>query len=199
MKNVSLKDALRHPNWSMGAKVTIDSASLVNKGLELKEAIQLFDMPAHKIDILIHPQSIVHSLIEFSDDAMLAQLGVPDMRTPIAYALTGSGGKECGVRRLRLSVLSALTFFEPDEETYPALRLARTAAEKGGNSPAVFNAAAEEADGLFVAGKIGFTDITDVIGMAMESVPFAGITGLEDVLAADRAARETVLAASAKL
>ncbi len=193
MKNVTLADALKHPNWSMGAKVTIDSASLVNKGLELMEAIQLFDMPEDRIDILVHPQSIIHSLIEFFDGAMLAQLGVPDMRTPIAYALTGCGGLDCGVRRLRLSDYAGLTFFEPDEETYPALKYARRAARMGGNMPAVFNAAAEAADDLFVAGKIGFTDITDKIALALERVKFKPVSGLEDVLEADRDAREAVL------
>ena len=192
MRNVSLAEALKHPNWSMGAKVTLDSASLVNKGLELMEAIQLFELPEDRIDILVHPQSIIHSLIEFSDGAMLAQLGVPDMRTPIAYALSGNGSGDCGVRRLKLSDYAGLTFFEPDENTYPALRLARSAARRGGNAPAVFNAAAEEADGLFIGGKIGFTDITDMIGLALESVPFKEICGLGDVLDADGAAREFV-------
>ena len=198
MKNATLKDALRHPNWSMGAKVTLDSASLVNKGLELMEAIQLFGLPQDKIDILVHPQSIVHSLIEFADGAMLAQLGVPDMRTPIAYALTGCGAEECGVRRLCLSDYAGLTFFRPDEEVYPALRLARRAAAAGGNSPAVYNAAAEEADGLFVEGKIGFTEITDLIELALDGVKNAPVNSLEDVLAADRAAREAVLSTFAK-
>ncbi|MBR6772213.1 MAG: 1-deoxy-D-xylulose-5-phosphate reductoisomerase [Clostridia bacterium] len=192
MRNVSLSEALKHPNWSMGAKVTLDSASLVNKGLELMEAIQLFGLPEDKIDILVHPQSIIHSLIEFSDGALLAQLGVPDMRTPIAYALSGNGSGDAGVRRLRLSDYAGLTFFEPDENTYPALSLARKAAKRGGNAPAVFNAAAEEADGLFIGGKLGFTEITDLIGLALENVPFGNICGLDDVLNADGAAREFV-------
>ena len=157
------------------------------------EAIQLFELPEDKIDILVHPQSIVHSLIEFSDGAMLAQLGVPDMRTPIAYALSGNGSEACGVRRLKLSDYAGLTFFEPDEGTYPALKWARLAARRGGNAPAVFNAAAEEADGLFINGKIGFTDITDMIGLALENISFKEICGLEDVLEADGAAREFVI------
>ncbi|MBQ5973701.1 MAG: 1-deoxy-D-xylulose-5-phosphate reductoisomerase, partial [Oscillospiraceae bacterium] len=190
MEHVTLAQALRHPNWSMGAKVTVDSASLVNKGLELMEAVQLFGLPQEKIDILIHPQSIVHSLVEFADGAMLAQLGVPDMRTPIAFALNGDGSRDCGVRRLKLAELAGLTFFEPDEETYPALRLARRAAAAGGNVPAVFNAAAEEAGRMFAAGRIRFPQMTDVIGLAMERVPAGEIRSLGDVLAADRAARE---------
>ncbi len=195
MENVTLAEALKHPNWSMGAKVTVDSASLVNKGLELMEAMQLFGLSEDRIDILIHPQSVVHSLIEFSDGAMLAQLGVPDMRTPIAYALTGNGSEDCGVERLRLSDYAGLTFFEPDCGTYPALGLARRAGRLGGSLPTVFNAAAEAAGQMFAEGKIRFTQITDIIGEAMDAVPRSEPDSLDSVLETDAAAREAAFKA----
>ena len=159
LEGVTLADALNHPNWSMGQKITIDSATMMNKGLELIEAAWLFDMPPEKIDIVVHRESIIHSLVEYDDNAVLAQLGTPDMRVPIQYALTYPDRLPCPAKQLRLEDWKNLTFYAPDDEAFPAMNLARRALTMGGLYPAALNAANEVAVGAFIAGEIGFTDI----------------------------------------
>ncbi|MCI5811641.1 MAG: 1-deoxy-D-xylulose-5-phosphate reductoisomerase [Clostridiales bacterium] len=192
LRSVTVEQALAHPNWRMGAKISIDSATMVNKGLELIEASWLFDVPEQNIDILVHRQSIVHSMVEFEDGAILAQLGVPDMRVPIAYALTGSERVDFGAERLDLRRLASLTFEAPDEETFPATKLARAAFRTGGTAPVIFNGANEAAVALFLAGRIGFLKITELIEGALEACAAEPLTGVESVFAADRQAREAV-------
>lgn len=192
LKFATPAQALKHPNWSMGAKITIDSATMFNKGLELIEAMWLYDMPQEDIEIVIHRESIIHSLIEFEDGAVLAQLDLPDMRLPIQYALTYPKRLPCKMERLNLAKVGKMTFFEPDENTFPALRLARDAARRRGNAGAVLNGANEAAVALFLAGKIGFADIPALVSRAMDEVPHRQQFGLSDVMDADRAAREIV-------
>ena len=192
LRSVTVEQALSHPNWRMGAKISIDSATMVNKGLELIEASWLFDVPEQNIDILVHRQSIVHSMVEFEDGAILAQLGVPDMRVPIAYALTGPERVDFGADRLDLRRLASLTFEAPDEETFPATKLARAAFRTGGTAPVIFNGANEAAVALFLAGRIGFLKITELIEGALEACAAEPLTGVESVFAADRQAREAV-------
>ena len=168
LEQVTLADALKHPNWSMGQKITIDSATMMNKGLELIEARWLFDMPPEKIDIVVHRESIIHSLIEYDDNAVLAQLGMPDMRVPIQYALTYPARLPCPVKQLRLEDWNNLTFYAPDNEAFPAMNLARKALTLGGLYPAALNAANEEAVGAFIRGEIGFTAITRLAAAALE-------------------------------
>lgn len=192
LRSVTVEQALAHPNWRMGAKISIDSATMVNKGLELIEASWLFDVPEQNIDILVHRQSIVHSMVEFEDGAILAQLGVPDMRVPIAYALTGPERVDFGADRLDLRRLASLTFEAPDEETFPATKLARAAFRMGGTAPVIFNGANEAAVALFLAGRIGFLKITELIEGALEACAAEPLTGVESVFAADRQAREAV-------
>ncbi len=194
LESVTLADALKHPNWSMGQKITIDSATMMNKGLELIEARWLFDMPPEKIDIVVHRESIVHSLIEYDDNAVLAQLGLPDMRVPIQYALTYPDRMSSPVGQLRLEDWKALTFYAPDDEAFPAMNLAREALRKGGLYPAALNAANEVAVGAFIEGEIGFLDITRLAGQALElSLPKP--QSVEDVFAADAMVREETCAA----
>jgi len=164
---VTLADALKHPTWTMGSKITIDSATLMNKGLELIEASYLFERPSSEIDVVIHPQSIIHSMVEYIDGSVLAQLGSPDMRTPIAYALGWPKRMETPVERLDLTKLSGLTFFEPNTERFPALRLARDALMAGGQGPNVLNAANEVAVAEFLQNRIAFTDISDVVARTL--------------------------------
>ena len=192
LRNVTPAQALAHPNWRMGAKISIDSATMVNKGLELIEASWLFDVPEQNIDILVHRQSIVHSMVEFEDGAILAQLGVPDMRVPIAYALTGPERVDFGAERLDLRRLASLTFEAPDEETFPATKLARAAFRTGGTAPVIFNGANEAAVALFLAGRIGFLKITELIEGALEACAAEPLTSVESVFEADRQAREAV-------
>lgn len=194
MRDVTREQALAHPNWSMGAKITIDSATMMNKGLELIEAMWLYDMEPEDIEIVIHRESILHSAVEFEDGAVIAQLGLPDMRLPIQYALTWPMRVPCKVPRMHLSELAKLTFFAPDEQAFPALRLARHAAKLKGDRGAVLNGANEAAVGLFLAGRIGFTEIAGRVAQALEEIPYHASASLEDVLAADRAAREIVRA-----
>lgn len=194
MRSVTREQALAHPNWSMGAKITIDSATMMNKGLELIEAMWLYDMPPEDIEIVIHRESIVHSAVEFADGAMLAQLGLPDMRLPIQYALTYPARVPCKVPRLSLAEAAKLTFYAPDDEAFPALRLARQAASQKGDRGAVLNGANEAAVGLFLEGRIGFTEIAARVAQALDAIPYRDSVTLDDVLAADRAAREIVLA-----
>lgn len=195
LEHVTREQALHHPNWNMGAKITIDSATMFNKGLELIEAMWLYQMPPEEIEIVIHRESIVHSLVEFADGAVLAQLGLPDMRLPIQYALTYPARVPCKVPRLSLAEVGKLTFFAPDEQAFPALRIARTAAGEGGSACAVMNGANEAAVDLFLRDKIGFLEIPALVERALADVPRSGALTLERVLESDVLARETVYSA----
>ena len=192
LTSVTKADALKHPNWKMGAKITIDCATLMNKGLEVIEAMRLYRVPLEQVDVVIHRQSIVHSLVEFVDGAVMAQLGAPDMRLPIQLALTYPERTQCPVDTLDLTKCGALTFTEPDMENFPCLALARRCAKMGGTACAAMNGANEEAVALFLADKIGFYDIYDLVSRAVEEVPNVMEPTLEDVLEADRLARESV-------
>ncbi len=189
LERVTLADALKHPNWSMGQKITIDSATMMNKGLELIEARWLFDMPPEKIDIVVHRESIIHSLIEYDDNAVLAQLGTPDMRVPIQYALTYPARLPSPAKQLRLEDWNHLTFYAPDNEAFPAIDLARRALTLGGLYPAALNVANEEAVGAFIRGEIGFTAITRLAAAALEQT-LPTPTSVEDVFAVDSAVRQ---------
>lgn len=195
LESVTPADALKHPNWSMGAKITIDSATLMNKGLEVIEAMRLYRLPLAQVSVMVHPQSIVHSMVEFKDGAVLAQLGTPDMRLPIRYAMTYPERGENPAPPLDLLNSPPLTFLEPDRETFPCLRLAEEAAEAGGTACAILNGANEEAVRLFLAEKIGFYDISDLVAAARAAVPVTQTPSLEEILSADHAAREAVKSA----
>jgi len=186
---ITPQQALAHPNWEMGPKISIDSATLMNKGLEVIEARWLFDIPAERIRVVVHPESIVHSLVEFIDGSVVAQLGIPDMRIPIAYALSYPERLALGLSRLSLSQCGSLRFEAPDHDRFPALGLAFAALEKGGVAPAVLNAANEEAVDAFLGGLIGFADITRTVARVMDRVSGEREPDLEAVLAADRQAR----------
>ena len=192
LERVTKADALRHPNWKMGAKITVDCATLMNKGLEVIEAMHLYGMPLEQVDVVIHRQSIVHSLVEFTDGAVMAQLGTPDMRLPIQLALTYPDRAECPVEKLDLLRCGAITFEKPDEERFPCLHLARQCADRGGNACAAMNGANEEAVALFLADKIGFYNIYDYVSRAVEEVPFCPKPSLEEILLTDRLARQAV-------
>ncbi len=189
LRSVTLAQALRHPNWSMGAKITVDSATMMNKGLELIEAVWLFDMPPEKVDILVHRQSVVHSLIEYVDNSVIAQLGVPDMRIPIQYALTYPQRFESPVEQLRLERWKTLTFDEPDYETFACIDLCRKAIGLGGLYPAAANSANEMANELFRNGQIGFLDIPRLVALALDEAESKEAYTLPDVLAIDQWAR----------
>ena len=190
LEGMTREDALRHPNWSMGAKITVDSATLMNKGLEVMEAMHLYHMPVEKISVLIHRESIIHSLVEYCDNAVVAQLGAPDMRLPIQYALTWPRRRASSAATpLDLWNCGPLTFGSPDLDTFRCLALALEAARRGGTAGAILNGANEAAVGLFLEGKIGFLDIARRVERAMETVPVTHDPTLEDVLQADRAAR----------
>ena len=193
MRGMTREQALAHPNWSMGAKITIDSATMMNKGLELIEAMWLYDLPPEDIEIVVHRESIVHSAVEFADGAVIAQLGLPDMRLPIQLALTWPERVPCKVPRMSLAEVAKLTFFAPDYEAFPALNPAKQAAALKGDRGAVLNGANEAAVGLFLDGRIGFTEIAERVSHALDSIPYRKDITLDDVLAADRAARELVL------
>ena len=193
MRGMTREQALAHPNWSMGAKITIDSATMMNKGLELIEAMWLYDLPPEDIEIVVHRESIVHSAVEFADGAVIAQLGLPDMRLPIQLALTWPQRVPCKVPRMSLAEVAKLTFYTPDYEAFPALNLAKHAASLKGDRGAVLNGANEAAVGLFLNGKIGFTDIAERVAYALDTIPYKKDITLDDVLAADKAAREIVL------
>jgi 1-deoxy-D-xylulose-5-phosphate reductoisomerase len=190
LAQVTPAQALRHPNWTMGKKITIDSATMMNKGLEVIEAGWLFNIPSAAIDVLIHPQSIVHSMVEFRDGSVIAQLGVPDMRGPIAYALSYPSRLPRGVPPLDLSSVGGLTFSKPDRERFPALNMAYAAAESGGTVPAVMNGANEVAVAAFLEGEIRFIDICRVSEQVIHRHCARLDPGLADILAADRWARE---------
>ncbi len=192
LERVTRADALKHPNWSMGAKITIDSATLMNKGMEFIEAMRLYRMPPEKISIVVHRQSIVHSLVEYHDNAILAQLGVPDMRLPIQYALTYPNRSEAIAAPLDLLTCPPLTFEQPDMETFRCLKLALQAANTPGTACAIMNGANEVAVAAFLADRIGFLQIADLVELAMERVPVNDKPTLEDILAADAAARAVV-------
>lgn len=193
LKNVTKDDALRHPNWKMGEKITVDCSTLMNKGLEVIEAMRLYDLPLEKVEILIHRQSIVHSLVEFDDGAVMAQLGTPDMRVPIRLAMTYPNRVHNPAEPLDLLTCGDLTFRKPDEAAFPCLPLAKEAAVRGGTACSVLNGANEAAVALFLNGKIGFYDIPRLVRRAMDTVPFLQAPDLEEILAADRAARDSVL------
>ena len=190
MRDVTPEQALAHPTWRMGRKVTIDSATLMNKGLEIIEARWLFGVAPDKIEVVIHPQSIVHSMVRFVDGSIIAQLGLPDMRLPIQYALLYPERYDSGLPRVNMLEVGTLEFGAPDMERFPALRLAYEAARTGGTMPAVMNAADEVAVQLFLDGKIGFLDIARLVERAMEAHPAVTRPALEDILAADAWARE---------
>lgn len=192
LRNVTKADALRHPNWKMGEKITVDCATLMNKGLEIIEAMRLYDLPLAQVDAVIHRQSIIHSLVEFRDGAVLAQLGVPDMKIPIRLALTYPQRTENPDTPLDLLTCGALTFAKPDETAFPCLSLAKAAARRGGTACAVMNGANEAAVALFLRDEIGFYDIPRLIRRAMETVPEVSAPNIDEILAADRAAREVV-------
>ncbi len=192
LKTVTKADALRHPNWKMGAKITVDCATLMNKGLEVIEAMRLYDLPLSQVDVLIHRQSIVHSLVELTDGGVMAQLGAPDMRLPIQLAMTYPERTECVVPKLDLTTCGALTFANPDMEAFPCLQLARDCAQKGGTACPAMNGANEEAVALFLDDKIGFYDIYRLVSQAVEEVPFVKNPTLEEILEADRLARASV-------
>ncbi|MCY3671640.1 MAG: 1-deoxy-D-xylulose-5-phosphate reductoisomerase [Alphaproteobacteria bacterium] len=190
MAAVRPAEALKHPNWDMGAKITIDSATMMNKGLELIEARHLFAMSGDAIDILVHPQSIVHSMVEYADGSVLAQLGTPDMRTPIAVALAWPERLSVTGERLDLAAIGRLDFEPPDPERFPALALARQALERGGTEPAALSAANEVAVAAFLSERIGFLQIAEIAGDTVAAMGSGRLAGLDDVRSADREARE---------
>lgn len=192
LRRVTREQALRHPNWSMGAKITVDSATMINKGLELIEAMWLYGMNPDDIEIVVHRESIVHSLIEFEDGAVLAQLGMPDMRLPIQYALTYPARLPCKAPRLSLAQVGTMTFLEPDEWARPALDLARAAAREKGSAGAVLNGANEAAVGLFLEDKIRFCEIAERVGETMARIPVKREVTVDEVLEYDRLARRIV-------
>ena len=192
LQSVTKADALKHPNWSMGAKITIDSATLMNKGMEFIEAMRLYHMPPEKIQIVVHRQSIIHSLVEYCDNAILAQIGSADMRLPIQYALTWPHRTKAAATELDLFSCPELTFQRPDPETFRCLGIALECAKKSGTTCAVMNGANEAAVDLFLHDKIGFLDIADLVEHALSVVPAQSAEHLDAVLEADRAAREAV-------
>ena len=192
LEKVTVADALKHPNWEMGAKITVDSATMMNKGLELIEAVWLFSVRPQDVQIVVHRESIVHSAVEYTDNSVIAQLGLPDMRIPIQYALTYPERFESPVGELSLSEIGKLTFFEPDYDTFQCINLCRTAINKGGLFPAAVNSANEQANAMFRRGEIGFLDIAARVAKVLETAPQKERYTLEDVLKTDRWARETV-------
>jgi 1-deoxy-D-xylulose-5-phosphate reductoisomerase len=192
--DVTVEDALQHPTWKMGAKITIDSATLMNKGLEIIEARWLFDVEPHQVQVVIHPQSVVHSMVEYIDGAVIAQLGVPDMGVPILYALTYPERRPAPAPRLDFAKVGRLTFFEPDTERFPCLTLARAALEQGGAAPVVLNAANEVAVAAFLDRRIRFTRIPELIERALDDVEPGAIGSIDECVATDLEARRRVQA-----
>lgn len=192
MDDITVDDALRHPTWEMGPKITIDSATMMNKALEIVEARWLFDLDPDQVEVVIHPESIIHSLVEFCDGSLIAQLGTPDMRTPIQYALTYPKRRSCASRPLDLSKTCRLNLHPPDSQRFPALRLGHEVARRGGTAGAVLNAANETAVELFREGVIGFRDIARHTERALSQHEFKHAPSLEDLLTADRWARQEV-------
>ena len=192
LQNVTKADVLRHPTWKMGPKITVDCATLMNKGLEVIEAMRLYRLPLEKVEVVIHRQSIIHSMVEFTDGAVMAQMGVPDMRLPIQLALTYPGRTVCPVEKLDLLKSGPLTFHKPDIEAFPCLALAMDCAKRGGNICAAMNGANEEAVGLYLADKIGFYDIYNLVSGAVEAAVFIESPTLEQILETDKLARQYV-------
>ena len=192
LKNIQVEDALKHPNWSMGRKITIDSSTLVNKGLEVMEAKWLFDVALDQIQVVVHPQSVIHSAVEYQDGAVIAQLGTPDMRLPIQYALYYPERRNLSGRRLDLFEIADLTFEKPDTDTFRGLALAYQAMEKGGNIPTVYNAANEKAVSLFLDRKISYPEITELIGACMENAEFIDHPDVDEILGTEAAAYEFI-------
>ena len=192
LAHVTLEDALKHPNWSMGRKITVDSATLVNKGLEVMEAKWLFDVELEQIQVVVHPQSVIHSMVEYEDGAVIAQLGTPDMRLPIQYALYYPNRRSLSGKRLNFYELGSLTFEEPDMETFQGLSLAMKAMKAGGNMPTVFNAANERAVAMFLEKKIGFWNIPEIIEASMEHVDFRENPSLEKILSTEQEVYEYI-------
>ncbi|MCC8140962.1 MAG: 1-deoxy-D-xylulose-5-phosphate reductoisomerase [Lachnospiraceae bacterium] len=192
IKDVTVSEALKNPNWVMGKKVTIDSATLVNKGMEVMEAKWLFDVSPEQIQVVVHPQSVIHSMVQYKDGAVMAQLGTPDMRLPIQYALYYPKRKYLDGVRLDFYDLASLTFEKPDMDTFPGLRLALEAADRGGNMPTVFNAANERAVALFLDQKISFAGITDIIRDAMDKSTFIADPDVDDIFETERAVYEQI-------
>jgi 1-deoxy-D-xylulose-5-phosphate reductoisomerase len=190
MRAVTPEQAVAHPNWTMGAKISVDSATMMNKGLELIEAHHLFRLPPERVDIIVHPQSIVHSAVVYRDGSVLAQLGMPDMRTPIAYALAWPDRIETPTKRLDLAAIGRLTFEPPDERRFPALRVAREALISGGGCPTVLNAANETAVHAFLEGRIGFLGIVETVERTLDQLPGGKLESLDDVYNFDTTARE---------
>lgn len=182
LKNVQVEDALKHPNWSMGQKITIDSATLVNKGLEVMEATWLFDVKPKQVQVVVHPQSVIHSMVEYEDGGIMAQLGTPDMRLPIQYALYYPNRRPLSGKRMDFFELGAMTFEKPDMETFPGLALAYRALKEGGNIPTAYNAANEKAVSLFLQRKIAFLEIPEMIQGSMERVTYRKAPTLEEIL-----------------
>jgi 1-deoxy-D-xylulose-5-phosphate reductoisomerase len=195
MAGVTPKQAVAHPNWSMGAKISVDSATMMNKGLEVIEAYHLFGLESDRIDILVHPQSVVHSMVEYADGSTLAQLGTPDMRTPIAYALGWPKRQPAPTGKLDLAKIGALTFEAPDIVRFPALRLARAALQTGGAAPTILNAANEVAVARFLAGDIGFLDIAAIVEHTLDRLPHKALGTLDEVMATDAEARRVAAVA----
>lgn len=193
LKNVTVENALKHPNWSMGAKITIDSATMMNKGLELIEAVWLFSVKPDDIDIVVHRESIVHSAVEYDDNSVIAQLGLPDMRIPIQYALTYPERFESPVEELSLSKIGKLTFFEPDYDTFRCINICKNAINKGGLYTAAVNSANEQANLMFRKGEIGFLEIAEKVERVLECTPHYGEYTFEDVMEIDQFARESVM------
>ncbi len=189
LENITPADALKHPNWDMGAKITIDSATMMNKGLEIIEASWLFDLPEHKIDVVVHRESIIHSLIEYNDRAVIAELGVPDMRVPIQYALTYPERLPSPVKRLNLEDWAKLTFYKPDDENFPAMQVCREAIRRGGAYPAAVNAANEVAVAAFLKGELSFLDITRQVSKVLD-LELPAPQSVQDILATDAAIRQ---------
>jgi 1-deoxy-D-xylulose-5-phosphate reductoisomerase len=199
MRGASVADACKHPTWSMGAKISIDSATLMNKGLELIEAAQLFPVSVDQLDVIVHPQSVVHSMVEYVDGSVLAQLGSPDMRIPIAYAMGWPDRIATPAARLALAQVATLSFEAPDLERFPCLKLAWDAMRAGGSAPCILNAANEIAVAAFIAGQAGFLDIDAIVAETLEAMPTMAMASLDDVVAADAEARAVARAAVARL
>jgi 1-deoxy-D-xylulose-5-phosphate reductoisomerase len=198
MAGATCEQAVAHPVWSMGAKISVDSATMMNKGLEIIEARFLFDVPEDRIDVLVHPQSVVHSMVEYADGSVLAQLGTPDMRIPIAFALAWPRRIETPAARLDLAQAGTLSFEPPDPDRFPALRLARRALQTGGSAPTILNAANEVAVQAFLARRIGFLDIERVVEGALDALPASELRDLDDVRETDGAARRVAVELSSR-
>ncbi len=193
LKDVTVEQALKHPNWSMGAKITIDSATMMNKGLEIIEAKWLFDVDVENIEAVVHRESIIHSMIEYTDNSVIAQMGVPDMKIPIQYALTYPERYPCDVGVLDLTQVGKLTFYKPDYETFKCLKACKRAIAIGGTATAVANGANEEAVKYFLNKKIGFLDIGEIVSDALDNIKITEISSLDDILSADKNARQYVI------